>query len=243
MDEVLPTYQSEHTMLTVCGVGKLNASAAVGWMEGKNAHEGPNIWLNIGVCGHRDLDTGTASLAHKVTDQASGNTWYPSIVFDPPCVTGSVRTVKEAEREFDSDDLYDMEASGFIHAAIRFSTAELVHCFKIVSDNLSTDLECLQLSNIEELVTAHCAAISGFVEQLLEIRSSLVCTTEHQEFIDSLLERFHFSTYEKHQLVKVMRRIEAMVPGVGPPDIEMLDSANVLRELFRHADSLSAKVK
>ncbi|MDP7251481.1 MAG: hypothetical protein QGF00_17875 [Planctomycetota bacterium] len=173
-DEVLPTYESDNTILTVCGIGKLNASVAVGWLQGKHGHERPNVWLNVGVCGHRNLDPGTASLAHKVTDHATKNIWNPSIVFDATCDTRNVRTVNVAEREFETEDLYEMEASGFISAALRFSTADLVHCFKIVSDNLSTDLSSLKLSDVEDLVDAHCATISELVRQLTEVRDSLV---------------------------------------------------------------------
>ncbi|MDP6361102.1 MAG: hypothetical protein QF473_38670 [Planctomycetota bacterium] len=82
--------------------------------------------------------------------------------------------MNEAEREFETEELYEMEASGFISAALRFSTADLVHCFKIVSDNLTTDLSSLKLSDVEDLVDAHCATISELVRQLTEVRDSLV---------------------------------------------------------------------
>ncbi|MDA0837889.1 MAG: hypothetical protein O2857_08920 [Planctomycetota bacterium] len=242
--EVMPIYESDYATLIVCGIGKLNAGTAAGWLEGRNSSLTPNIWMNVGVCGHRNLPQGTGSLVHKVTDHALGKTWYPSILFETPCVTRSVRTVNSTEKEFQSEDLYEMEASGFINAAMRFSTAELVHCFKIVSDNLSTGIQHLQLSEIEKFVAAHLETLSDLIEQLKEIRNSLSHESESSQFIDSLLTRFHFTTYEKHQLVKIMRRIETLAPGVGPPDLNFNTpgAGDVLKELIRHVDSLSARV-
>ena len=71
----------------------------------------PAAWLNIGIAGHGSQAVGTALLAHKVVDAASGKPFYPTFA-PPPCRTTLLRTVDRVQSPA-GDAAYDMEASGF----------------------------------------------------------------------------------------------------------------------------------
>jgi hypothetical protein len=44
-------------------------------------------------------------------------------------------TLSQPSEDYREDTLFDMEASGFMYSTLRFSSAELTQCIKIVSDN------------------------------------------------------------------------------------------------------------
>ncbi len=121
--------------LIISGLGKIAAAAAGGYLHhfaGSARHE---AWLNVGIAGHADLEVGAIRLAHKVSDVALQRNWYPQRVFPAPCPGEEVRTVDHPEREFADTVVYEMEASGFYATCTHFSTVELIHVLKIISDN------------------------------------------------------------------------------------------------------------
>ena len=40
-----------------------------------------HAWLNLGIAGHASLPIGQAVIIKKITDAATGQTWFPSRVF------------------------------------------------------------------------------------------------------------------------------------------------------------------
>ena len=67
-----------------------------------------------------------------------------------------------------------MEAFGFASSAAKCSTLELIHCYKIVSDNHKESVEQLTLKDIENLVEDHLDAIDRLGWQLTRIANSVV---------------------------------------------------------------------
>src|ERR1700761_8244047 len=74
-----PIYQNENMHLIISGLGKINAALAVGYLQA--ILQTPNIvWLNIGIGGHRSMEIGTAILAHKVIDESTARSFYPTFL-------------------------------------------------------------------------------------------------------------------------------------------------------------------
>ena len=67
----------EQTHLIVSGIGKVAAAAATAYLRALIG-DTPAAWLNIGIAGHGNQAVGTALLAHKVVDAASGKPFYPT---------------------------------------------------------------------------------------------------------------------------------------------------------------------
>lgn len=214
-----PLYEGEdagsRSCLIVSGAGGSAAAAAVGFLGGRYSETpgGAGAWLNVGVAGHRSLEPGTTRLAHTVRDDATGRVWYPPRIgsrsTEPsPLPAGSaLRTVAAPESRFDTDDLYDMEAAGFYPAALRFATAELVQCFKIVSDNRRTQARELTQSRLGELVDSALGEIGAFAEHLRKLSLELPVAADPALL---RLERFRFTTSQKRKLRRLVTRLAAL---------------------------------
>ena len=128
-------YQNGHMVLIVSGIGSANAREAVQYLARRYSKKGESAWLNVGVAGHGSLDVGQGFLANCIADRDSGQTVYPIFVDDFGLARGKVTTVSEVETEYREETGYEMEAFGFASSAAKCSTLELIHCYKIVSDN------------------------------------------------------------------------------------------------------------
>ncbi len=194
--------------LLVTGPGREAAAAAVTRLrETKDS-----AWLNVGIAGHAEHRVGTAFLAHSIVDAATGRAWYPPLVFDPPCPTASVRTVARACLDFPTDDLYDMEACGFYEAASRCASHELVHCLKVVSDNRDRPASSLTGDRVSELVFGNLATIAAAAEILRGLAVDVARTSAEPAGFHAILSRAHFTTTQRRQLRRLLRRFAALCP-------------------------------
>ncbi|HEX19439.1 MAG TPA: hypothetical protein ENG78_01225 [Acidiferrobacteraceae bacterium] len=165
-------YGNEHCTLIVSGIGKLAAAAACEYLGALQASQ-RGAWLNIGIAGHRDYHIGDAFLAHRITDHTQQQDWHPSIIFDPPCPTEHMISVDTAETSYTRPALYEMEAAGFYASAIRFSPAELVHCYKVISDNASSPTDRISPRQVEALIQDKIPQITSIIATLQQLSEEL----------------------------------------------------------------------
>lgn len=202
-------YQGEEATLVVGGVGKVAAAGAVMLAAQLNGERPAAGWLNVGVAGHRDSAVGTAFWVNKVTDAATGQCWFPPSLWPVPLPRKALCTVPVPRQQAgEEDELYDMEASAFMEMATRFTTGELVHCCKIVSDHLHDAAGRVQAGDVERLVTARLEAIMALFEAVH--RAGCWWRAEQDLPREPLLERFHFSRSQRHRLEKLLRRWRAL---------------------------------
>ncbi len=168
LDGDFPLYYGSDLQLIISGIGKIAAAAATGYLRARTS-DSSAAWLNVGIAGHGECEVGTALLAHKIVDQSSGRTYYPIFSAAAPCATTALITVDRPEETYPEGCAYDMEASGFWAAANRFSTAESIHCLKIVSDNPSNSIHSLDKNKIKSLVAQHLDLMADLVRQLSAI--------------------------------------------------------------------------
>lgn len=133
-------YLDDSTALIVTGIGKLSSAMAVSYLAGLSASlaqpRSPSVWLNVGIAGHATESIGSRYLAHTIYDEESAESWHPTFAFHVKQPLARVHTVGHPVEDYlDEATLYDMEAAGFYRAARRLTTRELIHCYKIVSDN------------------------------------------------------------------------------------------------------------
>ncbi len=150
--------------LVVSGIGKAAAAAAAAYLHLATGGERHAVWLNVGIAGHGTRPVGEAVLARQVIDRASGRRWQLPLGLPAPCATDQVTTVDRPEREMAVPGAFDMEASGYVATACRFSPAELVHCLKIVSDGPTSELESLTPRVVRRLVEQHLPTVEAVAE-------------------------------------------------------------------------------
>lgn len=188
------------------GIGKTQAAAATAYMH---AVTSCRAWLNIGIGGHRDSSVGEGFFAHQVRDFESGRAYYPAFGWKLTERTASVITVDRVERRFEQEGVYEMEAAGFCAAAFCFSTAELIHCYKVVSDNReSAPMRDHHL--IRTLICAHLETIESGIQKLISIANDL---SDPIVELSHFLERWRFTETQRHQLKRLLFRWEACYPN------------------------------
>jgi len=222
----LRRYRRDNVQLVVSGVGKVASATAVGYIAGAYPPDTRHIWLNVGIAGHAHLPKGTATIAHRITDLASGSSFYPSIVFRPPCRTSDIVCHDEPTTSYASDAMCDMESSGFFAAASRFSTVEFVHALKVVSDNTAADIGALDRKKITALIDDNLDHIERLADTLNEIDANHLPRTTPLA-LGPLLERWHFTVTQRTQLRELARRWAVVRPEPEWPwrDLEHCDTS------------------
>ena len=214
--DAYPIYENDTMGLVVSGVGKVRAAAAVAYLH---ALRGPVVdaaWLNIGIAGDRARAVGTGVLAHRIRDATTHKHWYPPLVFAPPCETAALLTVDAPVRAYPSACAVDMEAAGFYPTACQFSTAELVHCFKIVSDNDDTPMEAVSAKAVKTLVAQNLDVIEALVDKLEQLSALLAHINADPPAYDEFLRQCRFTVTERHRLRQLLRRWHLLVPAEDP---------------------------
>ena len=199
-------FAADRVFLIESGIGKTDTATAVGWAGAYLQTQQP-LWLNVGMAGHVDIEVGCLRLAHRIEDQASGQRFYPPQLLHPVPASDNLITVEQPAHEYPPDAMVDMEASAFIRSASRFSSIELVQSVKVISDNLQHPPNRMKAAEVEALMSPHMIQIDRIAQQLLELRELLI---QENRQADLLLERWHFSHYQRNQLKRLLQRYQAL---------------------------------
>ncbi|MCY3792045.1 MAG: hypothetical protein OXH63_24980 [Gemmatimonadetes bacterium] len=229
----------EQTHLIVSGIGKVAAAAATAYLRALIG-DAPAAWLNIGIAGHGSQAVGTALLAHKVVDTASGKPFYPTFTAPPPCRTTLLHTVDRVQSPA-GDAAYDMEASGFCEAAQRFATSERIHCLKVVSDNPQSSYQTLNAERVEALIEAQLDMVAQVGEHLRTLCQQLHALHADPSGLTELTTRWQFTATQQHQLRGLLARWQTLAPTtpVVNDDLLALQSRNeVLAYLQQRLDDV-----
>ena len=225
-------FQNQDTALIVSGPGRTAAAAATAYLQGSLGAGRHRTWVNVGIGGHRDHKAGDLFLAHKITDAATDQSWYPPVVIAPPCETAAVRTVDVPELNYRQDGIYEMEAAGFYPIACRFSTAELVQSVKVISDNPESPADRLTAKQVEQLIAAQLPAILSIIHQTERLGRELAALEQAPRHYQTLLQRWRFTESERHLLRQLLQRYQLLYPDDdGWPDRNFSRGKDVLRWL------------
>ncbi len=236
-----PVYRNQHISLIVSGVGKTNAAAACGFLQALNGHPVNPIWLNVGVAGHADWDIGDAFLVHHIRDTGSGRQWFPPLAFRLPCPSASLHTLDLPDFSYEQDHALDMEASGFYPSALRFSTAELVHCLKVVSDNAKHPGHGLDAKSVQVLIGSQLDLLDDLLGRLGFLANQLHDAQVAPEIIERYRRHCRFSESQQHQLTELLARWQTLQPSSDLWVAELdgiRQSRPLLAHLRRHLETL-----
>ena len=201
-----------HITLTLSGIGKAAAAAAVARTRDHYKADRSHAWLNLGIAGHADLPLGQAVIINKVTDAASGQTWYPSRVFTTTLPAHHLLTLDQPDNNY-REELFDMECAGFFQAASECATLELVQSLKIISDNADHPMDGVNPNIVSRLITQNLPAIEKIIEQLLALSGLQQRLNDPGPDYHALIRHLHFTVTQKHQLQSILRKWRALHPG------------------------------
>ncbi len=207
-------YLNRDICLTVTGMGKSAMAAGVAYSQALFAGAPYPVLVNIGIAGHKDFKLGELFLIDKITDFDSRKSYYPPLVLTPPCPTGQIRTLSRPQLDYQLPDLCDMEASAFYETAVRFSTGELIHCLKIISDNESAPAENIQPKQVALSIAVHAETIAGLLTELSRLAGLI--TAPESGLFEQLTQRYHFTVNEQGQLKHQLSRWAALTQSRIP---------------------------
>jgi nucleoside phosphorylase len=237
-DSAFAIYSTDSLSLTVSGIGKNGIAAAVAYSHLRFSKQANSVYLNIGVAGDQAATIGSPFLAEKITDAESLKNHYPIFVSQQPCQSRPLTTFSQPQMHYPENSLCDMEASAFFETASRFSTGELIHCLKVVSDNKEQPMEKVNPKQVSALIKKQLPLIETVIKNLAELANSL--PPAEIEIPLSLSERWHFTVSEQRQLKALLQRWQLLAPqrpieGATLP--ETTDRKKLLRWLNEKVDS------
>jgi len=226
-----PIFLGDDVSLILSGIGKLNAAAATAWLHAAHSGNQDQAWLNVGTAGHAAHRIGSGILGHKIRDMASRQCWYPPLTFPATAVTGEIVTVDQVQMGYPPTGCFEMEAAGFYTAASRFSTLELVHCYKVITDNPRQPYTEITPELVTALVAERLPEILDICEHLRKTEREWAEISAPPPGYERLIACCHFTVNQRHQLhdlLTIWRHI-----GPPPEGIERMRHARAILKALR----------
>lgn len=176
--------------LVVTGVGEIAAAAVVAAVCAQDGADAADFLINIGCCaaanagadsGCETVDSGMDSgygeanaaqigdlyVCHKITEQATGKTFYPDILYRHPWKERELVTgMQPLQRAAAHGALYDMEAAAVYQAGIRFFSPDRMLFLKVVSDFGIAGQERMTAEALTGLLEQHVKEVAAFLTNL-----------------------------------------------------------------------------
>jgi adenosylhomocysteine nucleosidase len=204
-------HHPNHSQVAVIsGIGKVNAAAASMHLYHKMGGRQSDAWLNLGIAGDKTHPQGTLLLVHKLTDTANNTIWYPRWLLEKDCVSWGLTTVDRPSIDYPSFAAVDMEASGFYPTATRIVSQELVHILKVVSDGPDCQIDKVTPAIAKRLIGDNLASITTMADRLLTLSDDEARRLADPAQMDVVASHFHFTTTQKVQLKKLLRRHQVL---------------------------------
>lgn len=178
--------ESAGIRLVVTGVGEIAAAAAVAAVCARDGADAADFLVNIGCCAvggcepaDRDMDSGYGAahaaqigdlyVCHKITEQETGKTFYPDILYRHPWKERELVTgMQPLQRAAAHGALYDMEAAAVYQAGIRFFSPDRMLFLKVVSDFGIAGQERMTAEALTGLLEQHVKEVAAFLTNLRE---------------------------------------------------------------------------
>jgi hypothetical protein len=160
------------------------------------------------------------------------------------CGSCDVVTVDVPEREYPADAIYEMEASAFYETCLRFSTAELVHVIKCVSDNRSEPLHNVTPRATERLMADALPTIGSAVNAMSGLAALQQRLHADPPELTTFQRRWHFTVTQTSQLRDALRRWHLLHDGKPALDAvaQARTSRAVLQALAQGLETLPTQI-
>ena len=193
-------YENQSISLTITGIGKVNSAIGVTETYFHYNQKKNNIWINIGLAGHKDLKIGNICAANKITDNETNKDFFPFTngfhMQNQECLT-----VGTHEKNYCSK-IYDMESSGFYQTACKYSSHELLQIVKIISDNQYESIDFKNKEVVYNIITNHKKLINELCSFMLNLKRKIYPI--NSEIIDiefnNLVAKIKFTFTEREQI-------------------------------------------
>jgi len=201
-------YGNADILVVITGVGKVAMAGAVTYSLALFQQLQNPVLINLGIAGHKSKSLGSIYLADKIVDaENSKKSFYPQFVGDFPIPSTNLRTLSKPDTEYNIEGLYDMEAVAFFEMAIKFSSSELIHCLKVISDNQHQPADTINAKTVSAWINRQLTNIDMVVGHLITLRHGITETAPL--LYQTLLEQYHFTITSQIKLKALLQRWDA----------------------------------
>ena len=195
---------NDNISLTISGIGKINAAMSVAHTYYEFNKIKNNVWINFGIAGHINHKIGEIFLINKIVDKETNFNYFPYIIKNCSLDQNSCMTYSK-ENFIYTDNLSDMEASGFFMGAEKYSTKELIHVIKIISDNKDEKIDFSNKKKVYEIIKPNVKLISLYKDDILKIwKKFYFSKITIDKKVKKALENKKLSFYQKKEFSKVL---------------------------------------
>ena len=137
-------FSNDDIRLLITGAGAVNAAVALGNAAGVFGIAGHDRIINIGSCAMPGENAGNVYIINKITEKATGHTFYPDMLIKTELEEAAAITVpkpfikdggsQKSGKCLQTKSVYEMEAASIYQAASFFIAPDHVSFIKIVSD-------------------------------------------------------------------------------------------------------------
>jgi hypothetical protein len=198
-------FSNGNISLTVTGIGKINAALGVAHTFFMFRKQYNNIWINIGFAGSKSFKIGDLFLVNKIFDKDTKQTFFPTFVKKYNLKTADCTTFSSVDKKYENS-LSDMELSSFFYSANKYSTKELIHSLKIISDNKNESMDFNNKRMIKSVFEKNAGQIDYFLKEIKKIWQLFFKNEkEVEKKINNDLSRVKHTFYEGVQLKKILK--------------------------------------
>ena len=135
------TDEKQEIRLVITGVGAVAAATAVAEVSTLHVPGKSDLLLNFGTCAAgNDIPIGEVFLCCKITEECSGRTFYPDMLYRHPFaeteLVSCVKIKTPAKMQISgSGEIYDMESAAVYQAGNYYYGPQQMQFIKIVSDH------------------------------------------------------------------------------------------------------------
>ena len=192
----------KNIFLIITGVGIHNAKKAVAKLKKLNNNK-HDIWVNIGIAGHKTFEIGSIYEVKKVISSNNQNVFFTNSFYNE-VTTSTICCVDKEEKKYNNNYLYDMESYGLLEALDNLTIKENIFMFKIVSDNLKSKPRCYKNFAIT-YISKHIRKVYNILEQYRN--NPLENFYNINLMLNIIKNKYHVTFYNEKKLEKILKKI------------------------------------
>lgn len=203
--------ENQPVRIILTGQGSVMAAAAVSGAASFFGIKAEDAIINVGTCAG-DYEPGQVFICNKITEEATGRTFYPDMILrsglpERELVTVPVVINKPIHEYVNKDShnmaLYDMEAAAIYQAANLYVGPHRMGFVKVVSDN--GDIEGLTPDFIKKLMAEAVDEIASYVDMFVTDTHDMCRAEESTQFTNQLCKDLHCSKVMENQVRQLIK--------------------------------------
>lgn len=203
--------ENQPVRIILTGQGSVMAAAAVSGAASFFGIKAEDAIINVGTCAG-DYEPGQVFICNKITEEATGRTFYPDMILrsglpERELVTVPV-VIRKSIHEYVNKNsydmvLYDMEAAAIYQAANLYVGPHRMGFVKVVSDN--GDIEGLTPDFIKKLMAEAVDEIASYVDMFVADTHDMCRAEESTQFTNQLCKDLHCSKVMENQVRQLIK--------------------------------------